>query len=260
MVAPESEIDGEDRSVLMRATEPPDDTWRYGPLTEHVADVYLPEGADTKLAVVLIHGGYWRPEYDRVHLRPLASHLAEIGYHVISLEYRRIPVDPDATVRDLDLAIRLLPIQLAAHGVVDFVLVGHSAGGHLALVEAHRAGTPGLAGCVALAPVADLALAEALALDGDAVVAFLGGPAATRPDLDPAQLGPPPVPATVLHGRLDTLVPLAVSDAYQKASGVPLAIIENCAHFELIDPASHAMKEVRDAIDQLSSNSGNSAV
>lgn len=80
---------------------------------------------------MLIHGGYWRPEYDRVHLRPFAAALSALGYQVISLEYRRIPGNPDAMVADIDLAIKNLPTD-------DFVLIGHSAGGHLALVACAR--------------------------------------------------------------------------------------------------------------------------
>ena len=34
------------------------------------ADVFLPE-APPRLVLVLVHGGFWRPEFDRAHLRPL---------------------------------------------------------------------------------------------------------------------------------------------------------------------------------------------
>src|SRR5687767_5756925 len=108
--------------------------------------------------VALIHGGFWRPAYDRVHLRPMAAALRDLGWEVVSIEYRRVPGDPDATVSD---------VRAALSAAAPDVIAGHSAGGHLAL---WAAATMGLK-AVALAPVADLRLAEELNLDGGAVKA-----------------------------------------------------------------------------------------
>jgi acetyl esterase/lipase len=61
------------------------------------------------------------------------------------------------------------------------LLVGHSAGGHLALQAAATLAPPHApAGVLVLAPVADLRRAQALRLDGDAVPAFLGEDAAAH--------------------------------------------------------------------------------
>ena len=258
----------EDRSVFEIVPEPPDDTWRYGPLADQVADVYLPDSdvpdsdvpdsdvPDSELAqklpVVLVHGGYWREHYDRMHLRALASALAHDGRLVVSLEFRRIPGNPDATVHDLELALDRLPLLLATHGYEAFALAGHSAGGHLALLLAHRSTSDALAGCVALAPVADLVLADELDLDDDAVRAFLGVPARERPDLDPARQPAPDVPVRVLHGLRDSLVPVGVADAYCAATGIRLDELADCAHFELIDPRSNAWPHLLTALDGLS--------
>jgi acetyl esterase/lipase len=75
-------------SVLDRAAPPPDLTVPYGPLAEHVVDLRLPRDLPAPL-IVLIHGGFWRPAYDRTHLGPMGHALAAAGYVVAVPEYRR---------------------------------------------------------------------------------------------------------------------------------------------------------------------------
>ena len=78
-------------SVLDRPAPPPDLTLRYGPLPEHVVDLRLPPAVPGRAAplIVLIHGGFWRPAYDRTHLGPMSHALAAAGYMVAVPEYRR---------------------------------------------------------------------------------------------------------------------------------------------------------------------------
>lgn len=235
----------EDRSVLSRPARTPDATWRYGAEADQVADRY--DGAGGRRPLVLVHGGFWRPDYDRVHLRPLAAALADRGHPVLSVEYRRRPGDPDTTVADVLAAEAALPWP-------DAVVVGHSAGGHLALLLAHHRGRP----CLALAPVADLASADALALDGGAVADFLGGPAAARADLDPARLGSPSAPVTVLHGEADGPVPADLSRSYAAASGARLVLLPEHGHFAVIDPASSAWPALLAELDRLAGESSSS--
>jgi acetyl esterase/lipase len=225
--------------------------WRYGPAEEHIADVYLPTTASGP-TIALVHGGFWRPEYDRLHVRPLASALAAAGHPIVSLEYSRIPGDPDRTLADLRLAIDLLgadpPVGVPARPPL---VIGHSAGGHLALLLALDQ-PPRIRAGLALAPVADLGLADELALDGDAVRAFLGGEPGSRPDLDPASGPSPGAPVTILHGDRDSLVPLSVSQAHCSAvpNGAALVVLPGVGHFELIDPRSGAFAQVLAAIDR----------
>ncbi|MCX6432395.1 MAG: alpha/beta hydrolase [Actinobacteria bacterium] len=244
----------EDRSVLDRAAPGPDQSWAYGPGAAQVADGYWPEGgasAGPRPVVVLIHGGYWRPEYDRTHLRPMAAALAADGYPTVLLEYTRIPGDPDAAIDDFRLALTSLAEAVDVSAGV--VLVGHSAGGHLALLAANHAT---VIGCLALAPVADLVMAEYLDLDNGAVHAFLGRPAADRPDLDPARHPVPAVPTTLLHGVEDTLVPAAMSEAYCSERGTRLVLLPGTAHFELIDPLSATWPSVMAELAALIPSSG----
>jgi len=128
------------------------------------------------------------------------------------------------------------------------VVIGHSAGGHLALWSATSCPPRGLQAVVALAPVADLALAWQLGLGGGAAASWLGGGPADAPDryaaADPSVLPAPRVPTTVIHGRTDSVVPLELSRRYVEhvlsAPDAPFVrlVERECGHFELIDPDS----------------------
>jgi acetyl esterase/lipase len=245
--------DGEDRRVLGRAERPPDRTWTYGSDAEQVADVYLPESTPSRRTVLLVHGGFWRPEFDRVHARPLAAHLAARGHVVVSVEYRRLPGNPDVTLRDVRVAADTLAREPWADGS-SIQAVGHSAGGHLVLVLAGDTDTP-LQSVLALAPVADLVAAETRGLDGDAVASFLGTPAADRPDLDPVRRPAPMIPVAIVHGVNDSIVPLKLSATYVEAHGVDghqrLVALPGIGHYEVIDPEATAIADVDAALDAL---------
>jgi len=62
--------------ILHRPAPPPDLTTTYGALPEHVIDLRLPPRLPAAL-IVLVHGGFWTPAFDRSHLGPMA--------HVVSL-------------------------------------------------------------------------------------------------------------------------------------------------------------------------------
>jgi acetyl esterase/lipase len=208
-------------SILDRPGPEPDEVIAYGPHRENLIDMWHGEGAQ----VVLLHGGFWRPQWDRMHLRTMAGALREAGYRVALPEYRRVPGMPDLMTADVTGALA---------GLEPSILIGHSAGGHLALWAADKARA-----VLALAPVADLILAERKDLDVGAVRDFLGGPADSRPDLDPIRLAPAGVPVTLLHGTEDDRVPLEVSQTYAAAHPeAQLVPLPGADHFDLIDPAS----------------------
>lgn len=245
----------EDRSVLDRAAREPDRSWTYGGGPDHVADLYLPAAHPTApdaTPVVLIHGGFWRPEYDRAHLRSMAEALAGLGHPTVLLEYTRNPGHPDEGLADIRAALGSLT---AVVGTSAPVIVGHSAGGHLALLVAADHPVP-LAGCLALAPVADLALADRADLDHGATRDFLGGPAASRPDLDPVRAPRPDLRVTLVHGERDSLVPIALSESYCTSGSARLVRVAGTGHFELVDPLSQAWPVVMRELSALAAPAG----
>jgi acetyl esterase/lipase len=237
----------EDESVLERGARELDDVVRWGPGADDVADIRHGR-ADLPL-VVLIHGGFWRPTYDRVHVRATTEALADLGHTVAAPEYRRIPGDPDATTSDVAAALAALPGLLAGRHDGRVVVLGHSAGGHLALWAASASPAPGLALTVSLGGVADLRLAEAQQLGDGAATAFLGGRADARPDLDPVRLAPPTSPVALVHGAEDAIVPSSQARAYADAMpAAVLDIVEDAGHFAVIDPLADAWAAVVGAV------------
>jgi acetyl esterase/lipase len=244
----------EDRSILTRSATPPDAVLAYGPGPDDVADLRSGGSAAAgRPLVVLVHGGFWRPAFDRVHLQPMAAALAAAGWSTLLPEYGRRPGHPDDTVADVRTAARFARTQPEAAGPSDgrILLTGHSAGGHLVL-HAAAALREEVAGVVALAPVADLVLAQDLALDGDAVRAFLGGDARDRPDLDPARMPAPTARVAVLHGRDDDIVPLGVAESYCRQQPAAELIAVDGGHFGVIDPRSAAWPAVLEALESVS--------
>lgn len=241
----------EDRSVLALQAPEPDRELRYGDHADAVVDLRVGgPGAAGRPLVVVVHGGFWRPAYDRVHVRPLTAALAAAGWTTAAVEYRRRPGRPDDTVDDVAAALAFLAGAADLAGSCDgrLVLVGHSAGGHLVLHAAADPRSPALAGVVALAPVADLGLAEELALDGDAVPAFLGRPAADRADLDPVRQPSPATTVTVVHGTGDAIVPIALGRSYVAAHPAARLVEVEGGHFVVIDPRGTAWPELLAAL------------
>lgn len=242
----------EDLSVLTRKGTPPDLTLAYGSDADQIADIrYGRRGAQLPL-VVLIHGGFWKPQYDRAHAEAWSSALAAAGWTVLTLEYRRIPGQPDATLQDIAAALETLPGRVKQHNGC-IVLTGHSAGGHLVLWAAVKCTTPALQGVLALAPAADLRLAHALQLGDGAVMRFLGTDPDTRPDADPMQLPAPTVAVTIVQGGADEVVPPAVAASYCAAfARTRLVELPDSGHFAVIDPLSSAWQTVVEELRRVS--------
>jgi acetyl esterase/lipase len=226
----------EDRSVLSRQAGPPDRLVRYGEDADQVIDVW--NGKNYRPVVIFVHGGFWRPQYDRLHARPLGEALAAEGWPVASIEYRRQPGRPDATFEDIRT---VLDRQFDLFGDLGtrFVLAGHSAGGQLVLWAAAALNPVGLRGTLALAPVADLVLAAQFDLGDRAVPDFFGD--FVRADLDPVLLPAPITPVAIVHGTDDTVVPISLAESYLAAHPTArLERVEGAGHFDVIDPLSAA--------------------
>lgn len=236
-------------------SELPDAVLRYADHDEAVVDVHLPSSypRDAAPLVVLVHGGFWKAEWDRTHTRPLARALAEDGFVVATPEYRRVGNGGGwpTTCEDVRRALTALPDLLAAVDVTPgrTTLVGHSAGGHLVL---WLAGEGVVDRVVALAPVADLRATAAQDLGSGAARAFMGG-GPDEVDYDPADpmvlLDRRPVAdLVVVHGNRDENVPIGISRGLVARHPWIRLVELDCGHFELIDPQDAAYRTVRAAV------------
>jgi acetyl esterase/lipase len=246
--------------VLDERAGPPTRTSAYGDDDAQVFDVRLPSRGERGLTVVVVHGGFWRPDHDRGHASRQAQAFAEAGFPTAVVEYRR-PGMPGGgwpgtadDVRDAVAAIRREPdLDRPA------VLVGHSAGGQLVVWAAAQPWSHGLRGVVSLAGVVDLAHGQATGVGSGAIEAFLGGPPESVPEAyaaaDPIRLVPA-VPVVLVHARDDDVVPVELSERYAAAHRGPTVRarpIDRGGHYGLIDPEHDAFAEAVAAVDLLAS-------
>jgi acetyl esterase/lipase len=214
--------------------------------------------------VMNIHGGFWRAKYNLDHAGHLCAALAAKGLVTANVEYRRVGNDGGAwpgTFGDVRSAYSFL-VQNAHQHKLDakrIVIMGHSAGGQLALcLAAHE---PSVMCVVSLAGVVDLRQAYQLHLSNDAVVEFLRGTPADVPDhyreADPIQLAIPQPRQWLIHGAVDDTVPVEFSRNYvsakqqrtgSKKEDAHLLEIAGADHFDLIDPRSQAWKQVEETV------------
>ena len=246
--------------ILVRGARPPERTEVTGPAQTDVYDVWEPAADRARgVTVALVHGGFWREEYDRSHLAPLAEALARDGFHVANLEYPRAgmpgggwPGTGEAVLAHLDAvhADTKLPDRV--------VVVGHSAGGHLALWLASGDRAPWVTGVVALAPAADLAEVDRLGLSDDAARALLGGRPAGRPPRLGRRRPRPSAPHRPVGGR-DRRARRRRPPRRRRAlrriphPGEPLhtADARGAGHFDLIDPVAPAYLLVLAEVEEL---------
>ena len=220
----------EDRSVFELPTRTCARVEKYGADPDNFIEIFETTGQCLG-QIFLIHGGFWHPEYDLTHLRPFAGALSDAGWRVQLVEYRRTLGKPDNYLADIRAAI------VHSGGGV---LMGHSAGGHLALLASDKESEKLITGIIALAPVGDMAGADALNLDGGAIKLFLGDSAVNRPDLDPNIMLNANVSVVIIHGIDDIRVPIALSHSLYnsyKTAGLECEFIElvDTGHFEVID-------------------------
>ncbi|MDQ3155270.1 MAG: alpha/beta hydrolase [Actinomycetota bacterium] len=241
------------------------ETITYGDDPSQFGELTRPDGTPRGV-VVVIHGGFWKAEYDRSLGQPLAKDLAARGWIAWNLEYRRVgngggwPHTLDDVAAGID---KLADIPDVPTDKV--VTLGHSAGGHLAVWAAGRPGLDGtdwadprvpVTAAIAQAGVLDFTQASKLHLGGGAAEALLGGKDDDRYLLaDPMRQIPLKVPVWCVHGTSDTTVPISQSIDYvkaAKAAGAQAELIEvDGDHFVVIDPSSEAWRKTLGVLDSL---------
>ena len=247
-----------------------DSEWQFGQLW------LPPENNTQQLAsyptIIFIHGGCWLSEYDITHTNALSTALSQAGFLVWSLEYRRVGNSGGGwpgTFSDIAQGIDYIR-ELAVGYPIDLnavALMGHSAGGHLALWAVGRQGfdqqhpfyqpNPFIPKAViGLAAITDLPSYAAISGScNSAAQQLMGGSIA---DLQQRYSFANPIVASasigyiLFQGRQDNIVPMSQAKAFASfgTSNVTLSLIENAGHFDLIHPGTDAWQTVLDALTQ----------
>jgi acetyl esterase/lipase len=120
----------------------------YGSNAQQKMDMYLPAGRSesTTKVIIMIHGGGWSTG-DKADFNEYVDSLKkrEPTYAIFNINYR-LANPPDifpAQELDVKAAVEFIYSKRSEYNISDkFVLIGASAGGHLALLQGYKYSTP----------------------------------------------------------------------------------------------------------------------
>ncbi len=256
---------------------PPDHRLTYGEDPNQVGELRLPPGRGPHPVLVLIHGGCWKAEYATMRdLAPMGDALKAEGIASWNVEYRRLGQPGSGwpgTYLDIGRAIDHLR-HLAPTYTLDLsrvAVLGHSAGGHLAMWAGARQRIPAtsalqipnplsLRGVINLAGTIDMRenIAHMEAECGDAVVSgMMGGappavPARYR-EVSANAMVPLGVQQVLVWGEHENFVPLPLAKRHVDAATTAgdrarLIVVPATGHFETASPRSSAWPTLLNAI------------
>jgi dipeptidyl aminopeptidase/acylaminoacyl peptidase len=233
----------------------------YGEHPSQVSELFSPAGDGPHPVAVLIHGGFWRQRYGAGLQWGIARDLADRGWAVWNVEYRRLGGDGGwrATLDDVADAIDALPDrpELDRDRVV---AIGHSAGGQLAVWAAARPDprVP-LTGAVSQAGALDLHELSRLGTSDGVAHLFLGGTPEEVPHryehASPIRRLPIGVPLLLVHGERDADVPVHISREFAAAAVAAgdeceLVVVEDESHYEHLEPGSRCWEAVTEWLER----------
>ena len=263
------------RSILIRPAPAADQRIAYGSNEFQYGDLRVPKTAGKHPVAIVIHGGCWMAQYGLGYMGHLSAALTEAGFATWNIEYRRVG-NPGGgwpgTFEDTAKATDYLR-EIADKYSLDLnqvIAVGHSAGGHLALLLGARpqfkkdnplysANPLKLRGVVSLAGITDLRR-TGTACDKE-IIQFTGGEAKDKAAIydqaSPINLLPLGVKQKIVQGDADTIIPPAMATDYiaaaqkKKDSNVELISVKNADHFNIVDPQAAAWAAVLEAAKSL---------
>jgi acetyl esterase/lipase len=266
-----------DQVAALRAP-PPDHTIRYGPEPQQFGHLRLPKGSGPFPVVVYVHGGCYKSEYSIAHAAAAEQAIADAGYAVWSLEYRRVGDDGGGwpgTFQDLGRGADHLRTLTASYplDLERVVAAGHSAGGNSALWLAARrkiqkdsplyAADPlPIDGVLALAPAGDFVEMYEKGGCGGIMEALMGGSPVTVADryraASPGELLPIGVRQAIVIGAHDERVRdfgRSYATTARAAGESQLTVVDapQSGHFDVIAPTTSTWAIVLRALADLCS-------
>ncbi|MEX1221115.1 MAG: alpha/beta fold hydrolase [Idiomarina sp.] len=239
------------QALTQLPTAKPNQRINYGSAPSQYAELWLPQAANAPV-VAFIHGGCWLSAYDIKHSWAFATALRDEGFAVWSIEYRRAG-EPGGgwpgSLQDIQAALGALSQQPSLN-LDDLTLMGHSAGGHLALLAAQQSSVD-IDKVIGLAAITNLATyASGNSGCEQGAQAFMGGTPvqleAAYQLANPASQPEPSTPTLLIHGTADKVVPLQQAQLL----GATTVAIKDAGHFDMIHPGAPAWRHIITALQQ----------
>ena len=255
---------------------PPDHRIPYGDDSLQFGNLRLPKRPGPHPVLLFIHGGCWLSQYNITHAAPFEQALADSGYAVWSIEYRRTG-NPGGgwpgTFSDIAKGADFLR-EIAPRYALDLnrlIASGHSAGGEFALWLASRNKIPResplyvadpirVHGVLGLAPAPDLEGLHASGVCNNVINRLMGGSPVEFADryaaASPMQLAPVSVPAVLVIGAHDRMwAPIGrayLTRARALGDSATLAVdAPESGHFDLLAPTTTTWPVVMTALKEL---------
>ncbi len=249
----------------------------YGSDPDQFGELWLPAGPGPHPVAIAIHGGCWQESLPGTELTAyIAADLQRSGIAVWNLEYRRLGGKVSTGYPEMFLDVgngidylrKIAPTYKLDLSRV--AVIGHSAGGHLALWATAR-GNIGkdsplynadplkISVVVTLAGINDLEAYRETGADacgGPGIIdRVVNGTKRKNPyvDTSPAMMLPLGIAQVIVSGTLDPIVPAPLARSYAakaKNAGDKVEVVEfnDAGHFELIDPQSAAWAKIKPII------------
>lgn len=233
------------QQVMERSTATADEIIRYGDAEPQFIELYLPADANANTPlVVYLHGGCWQNSFSVDHARGFADGVRADGFAVALVEYRRLGDEGGGwpgTMDDIIRAIETLAEQSEpSYLSQSFALIGHSAGGHLALLASQPQRRLPIRGVLGLAAITDLeAYAEGESGCQQAGARFIATAASEVDAMNPVKQ-PQHSLVFLLRGDQDTIV----GEEQQQFDGARIIDIPGSGHFDVIHPDTEAFAQV----------------
>lgn len=234
------------QQVLELPSEASQKKYTYGPHPSQYVDYWgTPTQSDSAANVIFIHGGCWLKEYDINHTNPASSALRKAGFNVWSVEYRRLGErggEWPASLNDVKAAIHFIQQKLNDAPVA---VMGHSAGGHLALLATSDTISPvqNIKTVIGLAAITDMvSYTQAEGSCNRAAANLMKTAYAEESDYKKASPDTYDLHANtwLIQGTADNIVPVSQTQGLN----VHIEAIEDAGHFDLIHPHSIAWRAI----------------
>ncbi|GAB5378780.1 MAG: alpha/beta hydrolase [Aliiglaciecola sp.] len=232
------------KDILQAPFQQADKTLSYGASPLQFGKLWLPKPKEQKPPLLIfLHGGCWLNAFNIEHSFALTSALANSGAMVWSIEYRRTgdegggwPGTFEDTVKGVKFA---LDQSQWGFDPTKVFIVGHSAGGHLALLanDALAKSRYQNIEAIGLAAITDvISYSQGTNSCQSATDKFMGGSYVQQKHAYVAATPKRYDNVTLIHGSRDNIVPIEQSE---KASASVL-VVEGAGHFDFLHPQSTA--------------------
>lgn len=236
----------------------------YGKDISQYGNLYIPKG-DIKGTICLFHGGFWKMPYDLHQMDQLCEKLLQENFIVWNIEYRRSGsserkwIDPfEDSIGSINHLIQLKK----TYDKIDLnkiILMGHSAGGHLAIwlgtnnnISKNKLEiNPNH--IVGLAPIIDLISCYRNNSGNQAVNELLQCSPTENleryKNTSPIELLPLNTPTIIFHGDKDEYLSIEMTRKFAEKNDrsetqFSLVEIEGGFHMDFIDPNSKSIQSV----------------